>query len=526
MTPAQRLDVRLDKLAPWLASALVFAVAVWASQPYAVGVFHDDGVYVVLAKALAGGEGFRYLNLPGAPIATHYPPAYPLLLAGLWKLAPVFPENIQVLQLANAVALACTAFGVWVFARHILSWTQPAAMAATLVGTLSYPLLGLSGHLLSETLFAAVLFPSLVLAERAAANGGRRRDVVLAGATAGLLTLVRTLGIALVGATVIVLAFRRKWRHAAIAAIAAAVVLLPWQWFVAAHDREIVGVLRGKYASYVPWLIDGLRNGIGFVGATAVANVREINALLADRFSLSDHALPRLMTGLVAAIFTIAGVFRVARRAPVTAMFIGFYIAILLIWPFTPWRFFYAVWPIVILSFGETIRWLAAERDKSVAASVGLVFASVLALGVVREESRAYRQRSWYQPAQTAAGSVAPMLRWIASNSTPDDVVLVEAEQIVYLFTGRRAMPPQPFTAADYLVRPPIGATTESLREVLSEFPVTLVVTTVPNVLRSARLLSDSAHVPPSSPRLIPVAVFRNGGAFRVQRHQVGNHQP
>src|SRR3954462_9702336 len=111
---------RASRLIPLVVAAIVFGVAMWASHPYLVGVFHDDGVYAILAKSLATGQGYRYLHLPGAPVATHYPPGYPLLLSLLWRLSPAFPENVGVLSLANAVFLAVTAWGTWWFARRVL----------------------------------------------------------------------------------------------------------------------------------------------------------------------------------------------------------------------------------------------------------------------------------------------------------------------------------------------------------------------------------------------------------------------
>src|SRR3954467_3495538 len=94
---------RASRLAPFVVAAIVFGVAMWASHPYAVGVFHDDGVYAILARSLATGRGYRYLHLPGAPAATHYPPGYPFFLSLLWRIAPDFPGNVGLLLLANAV---------------------------------------------------------------------------------------------------------------------------------------------------------------------------------------------------------------------------------------------------------------------------------------------------------------------------------------------------------------------------------------------------------------------------------------
>ena len=61
------LPRRAQELWPGLLALGVFIVALWAQPNALVGVFYDDGIYVVLAKALAEGEGFRYIHMPGAP---------------------------------------------------------------------------------------------------------------------------------------------------------------------------------------------------------------------------------------------------------------------------------------------------------------------------------------------------------------------------------------------------------------------------------------------------------------------------
>ena len=114
---------RATRLASVFVPLLVFAVAVWAAKPYAVGVFHDDGVYAILAKSLATGQGYRYLHLPGAPAATHYPPGYPIFLSLLWRISPSFPGNVRLLLLANAALLAVAALSLERFTRRTLGWT-------------------------------------------------------------------------------------------------------------------------------------------------------------------------------------------------------------------------------------------------------------------------------------------------------------------------------------------------------------------------------------------------------------------
>ena len=76
-------DVRTERLVPLFLAVLSIAVVVMSIGPFPVGVYQDDGIYTVLAKSLATGQGYRYLHIPDAPNATHYPPLYPLFLAGL-----------------------------------------------------------------------------------------------------------------------------------------------------------------------------------------------------------------------------------------------------------------------------------------------------------------------------------------------------------------------------------------------------------------------------------------------------------
>ena len=103
--------LRLARMAPWLVVAVAILAGVNAIDALPVGVFYDDALYVILGKSLSLGQGYRYLNLPGAPAATHYPPGYPALLAILWRISPRFPENIALFKMTNALLLGAVALG-------------------------------------------------------------------------------------------------------------------------------------------------------------------------------------------------------------------------------------------------------------------------------------------------------------------------------------------------------------------------------------------------------------------------------
>ena len=67
-------------------------------------VFYDEGVYVVLAKALASGAGYVHDSLPGSPLEGKYPPVFPLFLSVIWVWSPNFPDNLVIMRLAVAAA--------------------------------------------------------------------------------------------------------------------------------------------------------------------------------------------------------------------------------------------------------------------------------------------------------------------------------------------------------------------------------------------------------------------------------------
>ena len=514
-----------------LAAVLGVMAAWWASAPYAVGVYHDDGVYVILAKALATGHGFHYLHLPGKPAATHYPPLYPLLLAALWRIAPTFPANVPLFLFANAVLLGAATFGVALFAERVLGWPRTAAAAVALVATLSTPLVMLSGLVLSEPLFVAGLWPLLMAAERVARSDEQHSASVAAlGLGIGALALVRVHAVVLVGAVIILLALRRRWRDTILCGAGFVAALVPWQLWLAAHSAPLPDVLRGAYGPYGHWMTEGLRgHAIPFLAATIVINVREVGALFADRFALSDAATPRLIATILATLTIAIGTARLWRRAPVFALFAILYTGVLLAFPYAPWRYLYAVWPVVILCIGASIELgvttLAPRYPRRLLGLLGGAALLALVLGAARAEIRAYRTRAWQAPAAAATAQIAPIVRWVRSQTRTTDLIASDGEQVVYLFTGRRAIPVAPSTAGEYVYARTAEDNARALRGALRDFPIDYVLTISPELREAADLVvargNGAAGALGRAPRpatLVPLGPLGAGEAFRTER--------
>ena len=499
-----------------LAGAVVVVAAIvawWAGVPYVVGVWHDDGVYALLGRAIASGQGFHYTHLPGAPAATHYPPAYPLLLAAVWRIAPSFPDNIAAFLTLNAVLAGVAALGAYRFTRARLEWRDETAAAFALGTALTTPVLALSGAVLSEPLFLAALWPVLAAADRAAGLHDDRRETLVAGALVGALMLVRTHAVVLLVALVLVLVTRQRPRRAAQAMAAAAVVVLPWQvWTVLATPR-VAAPLEGAYGSYVGWFVAGVREGgLPFLLATARINLIELWLLVQDRVVPGNLPVARTLAAVLLLAFVAVGARSLARRAPVTVWFLAFYLAIVVVWPYAPWRFLWAVWPVVLL-FAATGAWYlwqlahASWTRALVALSIALP-----AFGMVRTEWNAVATRAWSAPALQAGAQITPLVAWVGRHTRSSDIVLAEGEQVISLFTGRRAAPTAPFSAREYVVPRTVESSTAQLRDMLSSVPAQWVLPLAPVQLEAARALAGAR------PGLRPVAPLPHSTVFEVVR--------
>jgi len=508
-------DSRPRPLPGIVVASLALGYCLLAVEPWPVGVFQDDGIYAVLAKSLATGHGYRYLNLPGEPHATHYPPLYPALLAALWKLWPDFPRNVVLFKLVNAVLTAVAGYFAFTFGRDRLRFGTLGAAAVSASFTACAPIVLLTVMVLSEPLFLAALFPVLFIAERAATSE-RDRDAIAAGIAGALLALIRTLGIVVVPATVLVLVSRRRWRAAALVCAAALVVTLPWLLWVAAHAQEVPPVLVGKYGSYLAWLGDAVHAG----GAAWMAKLVAFNLAQIVAQGWATVAADGLWepvrwasTGALTALFA-TGWWRLVRRAPVTAWMVAAYLALAVSWPFLPARFTWGIWPLVGFIYALAVQALVAWRPARPLATLrrlALATALLLMAGYVRYNWLGTSRGWWTQVQQMTADRARPFVEWVSANAAPDAIVSTDDELLIHLYTGRRAVPNATFTADEHMKLQTRAFAAASLRTILRTYNADYVMASArygtyavreltqatPPELRVVRVLSSGAILAP-----------------------------
>ena len=508
--PARRVG-----LAAALASVVVLVLAVRTINALPVGAMYDDGMYVILAKSLATGQGYRWLNIPGAPPATHFPPGYPAVLSLVWRIFPSFPANVLAFKALNAVLLALAAASLVVFAHRRLRLSPAVAAAVAIVGCAAIPTLVLSTLVMSETLFLAVLCSLLLFADRVTDGAARSWEPLALGALVAALTMVRTHGIAFAAAIGVALLLHRRWRAVATFAIAYAVSVAPWQLWQSAHQGSVPMAMRGSYESYGGWLVHGFgAAGLALAGRTLA---RTSSELFANIVVMAGAGLPLVLRAIAAfgalLLFGV-GMARLLRLSLVTFLFVCAYLAIVLVWPFTPARFVWGIWPVLtlVVAVGVAVVWEwrpAAVSLQLARVAAGMVVVAV-SCGYATYTARGYRGHWWASIPRHAGEITRPLVRWTIEHTEPSAVVASNAEPLVYLYTGRSAVPVASLSIDAYFTPPSVAARAAALRSILQAYPVDAVaVMSNDSVSAAARVLAQGPE-----PELVLRDSIPNGVIF------------
>jgi hypothetical protein len=242
-------------------------------------------------------------------------------------------------------------------------------------------------------------------------------------------------------------------------------------------------VFSGKYGSYVGWLGDAVRSdGISFLWATAIHNVSALASYGME--ATATDGLPvvlRYAAVSALALLLIGGLIRLGTRAPVTASFVAVYLGVVLIWPFSPPRFLFGIWPLLGMAFALTAEWLVnSHRTSRSALRAGRMAAAVpavlLLFGYLSYNWSAVTGKAWDQLQKGTADRAQPLAEWVVREAPPNAVLATDDDALIYLYTGRQAFPTGRFTPQEYLKPQTAAFAVESLREILRTYPADYVL--------------------------------------------------
>ncbi len=428
----------------WLPVALMLSLAPvyihGALVPAPSVAYHDDSVYMITARALARGEGYRISSLPDAIYQTKYPPLYPAVLALLWIVFPSFPANIIAFKLASVIFA-----GLWILATYRLcrrmslssvaaAWICFAALAARWS-------VFLSTLVLPDTLFWFLCtWGALRILDLSESRSDHTRRVAAAAAIVAAAVLTRSVGIALIPAAVAVFLLRRRLRLAIAFSACAGVLIAPWVLWQHAHaaplDRVLAYYSKACYAG----------GTIMSIGWERALNVIITNIfMMAAGFQVLTGASVSIAGFLASVALSILVLRGIAADVRTDSCFISFWFAAysltLIAWVWLPVRYEAPLLPLGLIWVVKSLQRLENVRLKATAASV-LIGAAISSAAVTFAiEFRLYRPpTSADADAAEEFDKLSSLAAWVSEHSGTSAVTAANTDPAVYLLTGRKAI--------------------------------------------------------------------------------------
>lgn len=418
------------------------------SMPH-LGFYHDDSIYWVSARSLAEVHEYRIASLPGQPYQTKYPPLYPTLLAGIWKIDPNFPGNLPLATLFAWLLLPVYLAAVWAFLRQYgFGWREQCMLV--LVAGLSPVAATFSFSLMPELLFTALLVASMLLAERSLLDNSPRWLPVLAGVCGALAYLTKSAAGPLLLTAPLFFAWRRQFVKAALFFGAMLPAVAGWQWWAARHVSHSWDLVTLYYTNYLGFQI----YNVSWRDLPLVF-WHNLDGFLLGAGKLLTFDVPYGAKPLerVVAVAAIAGVVRLARRTqklqyPLAAVGVS---ALLLVWHYVPdQRFVFPLYPLLLAGLSTELAnvgkaleaaWkkpAAAERAVAFAGA-GVLAAFALFVAFTTCFGLFHFLPDLFGSYRDALETRKPAYQWIAKNAPPEANVFAYDDPLLYLYAGRKS---------------------------------------------------------------------------------------
>jgi hypothetical protein len=444
-----------------------------------VGLIVDDAWYVLLAKALATGQGYTLINSPTPGIRPFYAPGFPALLSLFYRLAPDFPNNIWVFKAVSTVAMmgaGLVAFRYFQRERNLPDFVALALALATVL----YPALVFlaTSTVMSECVFTLVQLATILVIERGVRAGQIKRAwlwVALGGVLASYAFLTRPAALGLLAGTILYLLKERLFKQAALFALIVLLLVGPWTIYSrryaptpeqrAEQGANIVQTYNVQFwqrtagrpesgtitAGELP---ERIGNNLGEIakydfGALVFYSLyRALEPGLPVRIGDEGRAISLFLT-----VLALIGFIAVARERMTLAEFVTpLSIGVSLLWgweqyrlllPLVPFLFFYMV--MGVRFFAQLYQKLYEQpKPRGILIPMLIVswfFVLTALYGNIQFINRKYDPVPEYRLRWTAAyDENEALIKYIGENVPKDTVIAAQNPALLHLYTGHKAI--------------------------------------------------------------------------------------
>jgi hypothetical protein len=422
----------------------------WRDMPQ-LGISHDDSVYLVSARSLAQGDGYRIESLPGQPFQTKYPPLFPLLLSAVWRLNPSFPGNLPIAALTAWLLLIPSLLAMRASFRNFGLGTGPSWLL-TFVAAVNPWICLFSTTLMSDLLFLALFLGSMWLAEKALDSGASWWWAAAAGLLAGSAYLTRTVALPIVFTAPFCFFWRRQIRRALLFLSTTLPAVVGWQTWTWTHKLPTSDPVLTYYTDYMAWqrATVHLDNIVTVVAVNLDHFLHGLGQLILFDISVWENRTIECLIAIAALVGTVRMV-RHSGRLQYPAAAAGM-TAVLLVYHYPPdARLCLPLLPLVWMGlWAESSRlsnaivtaWRKRRVSDRVAAAVCSLVLAAAALFLITAyiAGNAILLPRMYAQHRAELDLKHPSYRWFHANTPAHATSYAYDDALFYLYTGRRSL--------------------------------------------------------------------------------------
>jgi hypothetical protein len=453
------------QFATWviLLSLLIGLAGVWSSNKNVLGLFHDDGIYTIVAKSISSGAGYRIISLPTAPDQTKYPFLYSYILSWLWSFEPKFPDNIGLLKAANAAFLAGTFILSCLFYRRRVGEGSEGLLFAALV-CINPIVFSFTDFTVSDILFLLLSLSAFAIFDASEQCVSQPGSITLLAVTVALCCLTRLAALPLAIAAAIHFAWSKRYRDLTHYVFLVFLFVAPWWLWVGTHSNQTASSLLDYYVSYSlepPALVVMWFDPVG-AWEIVWGNLRYIVEALDLLFQ--SRIIPGLLLPVV--LLLLLGLWRSFNEQSVFfRSYVLLYLGLVIASPFRPARYLIPLVPGLYFFLFRGVHaaevdlshFVSETRKKLLCHLVRGTFAIVVVLHVgwiyhYLSSKDVATTRVWYGARLPASWQgFSETFDWIRNNTDELTILATVYDPMYYLYTGRRSIQPAFPKSAAYL---------------------------------------------------------------------------
>ncbi|WP_108113634.1 glycosyltransferase family 39 protein [Kordia periserrulae] len=410
----------------------------------------DNANYYILGTAIANGEGYVNIHHADKEAHYHYPPGYPVIIAGVIKL---FSNDVGSIKIANGIFLLGAILLLFFIVKK-LSQNDHIAFAVSGITLLNYHILSYSTIMMSEIpfLFFSLLCIWLFLRIDFSKSVFKNWQFLLLIVLLSFSFYIRSVAIALAGSMMLFLLLKKRWRY--LFTLVGGFILLYLPWFFRGMNST-----GNTYISQLS-LKNPYQPELGTIGIKDIFERIFINAeryitkeipsgmVSSAEVAYTDISTPMTewLLGFLLVISIIFGIYKLSKFRVFIALYVLAFFAILLVWP-SVWygtRFMLPLVPILLFLavFGmiQTVKWLcvniSSKHSKKMVPLVAIVGLSSWSFFYGSASISKLKENATFVYADNYKNYFA-LADWIQKNAADTSVTAVRKEGLFYLFSKK-----------------------------------------------------------------------------------------